>query len=48
MLRRINVVENKKKKQLLDMFRRMNVETEQLLFYMLRRINVVESVEIDT
>ena len=44
MLRRINVLENKKK-QLLDMLRRMNVETKQLLFDMLRRMNVVESDE---
>ena len=36
------------KKQPLDMLRWMNVETWQLLFYMLRRINVVESVETDT
>ena len=44
MLRRINVVE-KVEKQVIDMLRRIKVETEQLLFYMLRRINVVESEE---
>ena len=41
MLRRINVVE-KVKKQLIDMLRRIKVETAQLLFDMLRRMNVVE------
>ena len=35
----------KMKKQLTDMLRRINVETQQLLFDMLRRINVVESEE---
>ena len=35
----------KVKKQLIDMLRRIKVETEQLLFYMLRRINFVESEE---
>ena len=35
----------KMKKQLIEMLRRIKVETEQLLFYMLRRINVVESDE---
>ena len=44
MLRRMTVVE-KVKKQLIDMLRRIKVETEQLLFDMLRRINVVEKVE---
>ena len=29
----------------LDMLRRIKVETEQLLFYMLRSINVIESKE---
>ena len=29
----------------LDMLRRIKVETKQLRFYMLRRINVVESEE---
>ena len=38
----------KVKKQLIDVLRRIKVETAQLLFYILRRINVVESVEIDT
>ena len=33
------------KKQLLDMLRRIKVETTQLLFYMLRRMNVTESEE---
>ena len=33
----------KMKKQLIDMLRRIKVETKQLLFDMLRRINVVES-----
>ena len=33
------------KKQLNDMLRRIKVETEQLLFDMLRRINVVEKVK---
>ena len=32
-------------KQLIDMLRRIKVETTQLLFYMLRRMNVVESEE---
>ena len=32
----------KVKKQLIDMLRRIKVETKQLLFDMLRRINVVE------
>ena len=36
----------KMKKQLIDMLRRIKVETEQLLFDMLRGINVVESKEI--
>ena len=44
MFRRINVVE-KVKKQLIDMLRRIKVETAQLLFDMLRRINMVESEE---
>ena len=44
MLRRMNVVE-KVKQQLIDLLRRIKVETEQLLFDMLRRINVVEKVE---
>ena len=44
MLRRMNDVE-KVKKQLIDLLRRIKVETEQLLFDMLRRINVVEKVE---
>ena len=44
MLRRMNVVE-KVKKQLIDMLRRVKVETEQLLFDKLRRINVVVSEE---
>ena len=35
----------KMKKQLLDMLRRIKVETKQLLFDMLRRINVVENEE---
>ena len=35
----------KVKKQLIDMLRRINVETKQLLFDMLRRMNVVESEE---
>ena len=35
----------KVKKQLNDMLRRIKVETKQLRFYMLRRINVVESEE---
>ena len=41
----------KVKKQLNDMLRRIKVETEQLLFDMLGRINVVEKVKkqlIDT
>ena len=33
----------KVKKQLIDMLRRIKVETNQLLFDMLRRMNVVES-----
>ena len=41
MLRRMNVVE-KVKKQLIDMLRRIKVETKQLLFDMLRRMNAVE------
>ena len=44
MLRRMNVVE-KVKKQLIDLLRRIKVETEQLLFHMLRRIFVVKSEE---
>ena len=44
MLRMMNVVE-KVKKQLIDLLRRIKVETEQLLFDMLRRINVVEKVK---
>ena len=32
-------------KQLIDMLRRIKNETTQLLFYMLRRMNVVESEE---
>ena len=44
MLRRMNVVE-KVKKQLIDLLRRIKVETEQLLFDMLRRMNVGESDE---
>ena len=44
MLRRMNAVE-KVKKQLIDMLRRIKVETTQLLFDMLRRMNVVESYE---
>ena len=44
MLRRMNVVE-KVKKQLIDMLRRIKVETLQLLFDMLRRMNVVEKVK---
>ena len=40
MLRRINVVE-KVKKQLIDLLRRIKVETEQLLFDMLRRMNEI-------
>ena len=35
----------KVKKQLIDMLRRIKVETKQLLFDMLRRMNVVESEE---
>ena len=35
----------KVKKQLIDMLRRTKVETEQMLFDMLRRINVVGSDE---
>ena len=33
------------KKQLIDLLRTIKVETEQLLFDMLRRINVVENEE---
>ena len=44
MLRRMNVV-IKVKKQLIDLLRRIKVETEQLLFDMLGRINEVEKVE---
>ena len=44
MLRRMNVVE-KVKKQLIDMLRRIKLETKQLLFDMLRRMNVVENEE---
>ena len=33
----------KVKKQLIDMLRRIKVETSQLLFDMLRRMNVVKS-----
>ena len=33
----------KAKKQLIDMLRRIKVETSQLLFDMLRRMNVVKS-----
>ena len=32
----------KLKKQLIDMLRRIKVETKQLIFEMLRRINVVD------
>ena len=32
-------------KLFIDMLRRIKVETTQLLFYMLRRINVVENEE---
>ena len=35
----------KMKKQLIDVLRRIKVETKQLIFDMLRRINVVESEE---
>ena len=35
----------KLKKQLIDKLRRIKVETEQLLFDMFRRINVVEKVK---
>ena len=35
----------KMKKQLLDLLRRIKVETQQLLFDTLRRINVVEKVK---
>ena len=35
----------KMKKQLIDMLRRIKVETYQLLFDMLRRINKVEKVK---
>ena len=35
----------KVKKQLIDMLRRIKVETKQLLFDMLRRKNVVEKVK---
>ena len=44
MFRWMNVVE-KVKKQLIDMLRRIKVETYQLLFDMLRRMNVVEKVK---
>ena len=44
MLRRMNVVE-KVKKQLIDLLIRIKVKTEQLLFDMLRRMNVVKSEE---
>ena len=40
MLRRMNVVESEEK--LLYMLRRIKDETKQLLFDMLRRMNVVE------
>ena len=33
------------KKQLIDLLRRIKVESKQLLFDMLRRMNVVESEE---
>ena len=33
------------RKQLIDLLRRIKVETEQLLYDMLRRINVVEKVK---
>ena len=33
----------KMKKQLIDILRRIKVETKQLIFDMLRRMNVVES-----
>ena len=35
----------KVKKQLFDTLRRIKVETTQLLFYMLRKMNVVEGEE---
>ena len=35
----------KMKKQLIDMLRRIKVETKQLLFDMLRRMNVAEKEE---
>ena len=35
----------KMKKQLIDMLRRIKVETKRLLFDMLRRMNVVEKVK---
>ena len=35
----------KVKKQLIDLLRRIKVETEQLLFDMLRSINVVEKLK---
>ena len=38
----------KVKKQVIDMLRRIKVETEQLLFDMLRWMNVVESEETTT
>ena len=38
----------KMKKQLIDMLRRIKVETKQLLFDMLRRINVIEIEESST
>ena len=44
MLRRMNVV-IKVKIQLIDLLRRIKVETEQLPFDMLRRLNGVEKVE---
>ena len=44
MLRRKDVVENENK-QMLDMLRRIKVETKQLLFDMLRWMNVVENEE---
>ena len=36
------------KKQLTDLLRRIKVETKQLLFDMLRRINVIEIEESST
>ena len=38
----------KMKKQLIDLLRRIKVETKQLLFDMLRRINVIEIEESST